>query len=498
MVQIKVEKARIDQKQTPLLVIGVYENQNDFSYLSGINSALYSTIKEMILNKEFNANLGMSLVLSTMDKAPTKKITLIGLGKKERFSNETARIVSAKAAIKVKEMGISEFSLILLSNIDEGLIEAICEGVGLSLYSFNRYKTNDSKNELTVNQATILINTDMPNIQSIVDRTSLMVEAVNFARDLSNLPPNDCSPSQLATIAVSVATEYGLKHRIIERYEMESMGLNGIVSVGKGSHFPPKLIILEYHGSTDNRKPYLLVGKGVTFDTGGISLKDSDKMDEMKFDKSGGCNIIAIMKAVASLKLAINVIGLIPSVENMPSSTSYRPGDIIKMYNGKTVEVLNTDAEGRLILADALAFGISSFNPKAVVDLATLTGACIIALGTNVAAVIGRNKKFIEELSNVSEATGEKLWELPLYEEFYEQIKSSVADIKNVGGRPGGAITAAAFLSNFTNGLPWIHIDIAGTAWTQEGTYERGYNPKGATGFGIRTLVKLLIEDKIN
>ena len=498
MVQIKVEKARIDQKQTPLLVIGVYENQNDFSYLSGINSALYSTIKEMILNKEFNANLGMSLVLSTMDKAPMKKITLIGLGKKERFSNETARIVSAKAAIKVKEMGISEFSLILLSNIDEGLIEAICEGVGLSLYSFNRYKTNDSKNELTVNQATILINTDMPNIQSIVDRTSLMVEAVNFARDLSNLPPNDCSPSQLATIAVSVATEYGLKHRIIERYEMESMGLNGIVSVGKGSHFPPKLIILEYHGSTDNRKPYLLVGKGVTFDTGGISLKDSDKMDEMKFDKSGGCNIIAIMKAVASLKLAINVIGLIPSVENMPSSTSYRPGDIIKMYNGKTVEVLNTDAEGRLILADALAFGISSFNPKAVVDLATLTGACIIALGTNVAAVIGRNKKFIEDLSNVSETTGEKLWELPLYEEFYEQIKSSVADIKNVGGRPGGAITAAAFLSNFTNGLPWIHIDIAGTAWTQEGTYERGYNPKGATGFGIRTLVKLLIEDKIN
>ena len=498
MVQIKVEKARIDQKQTPLLVIGVYENQNDFSYLSGINSALYSTIKEMILNKEFNANLGMSLVLSTMDKAPMKKITLIGLGKKERFSNETARIVSAKAAIKVKEMGISEFSLILLSNIDEGLIEAICEGVGLSLYSFNRYKTNDSKNELTVNQATILINVDMPNIQSIVDRTSLIVEAVNFARDLSNLPPNDCSPSQLATIAVSVATEYGLKHRIIERYEMESMGLNGIVSVGKGSHFPPKLIILEYHGSTDNRKPYLLVGKGVTFDTGGISLKDSDKMDEMKFDKSGGCNIIAIMKAVASLKLTINVIGLIPSVENMPSSASYRPGDIIKMYNGKTVEVLNTDAEGRLILADALAFGISSFNPKAVVDLATLTGACIIALGTNVAAVIGRNKKFIEELSNVSETTGEKLWELPLYEEFYEQIKSSVADIKNVGGRPGGAITAAAFLSNFTNGLPWIHIDIAGTAWTQEGTYERGYNPKGATGFGIRTLVKLLIEDKIN
>jgi leucyl aminopeptidase len=497
MVQIIVEKARIDQKQTPLLVVGVYENENNFLYSNGIESILYRTIKEIISNKEFKANLGTSLVLPTMDKGPMKKIMLLGLGKKDKFNNEIARIVSAKAAVKVREMGISEFSILLFSNLDDGLIEAISEGVGLSLYSFNRYKTNDNKDELKINRVTILINAEMTSIQSIVDKTSLLVEAVNFARDLSNLPPNDCSPSQLANIALSIATEYGLKSRIVERYEMESMGLNGIVSVGKGSQYPPKLIILEYHGSNDDKRPYLLVGKGVTFDTGGISLKDSDKMDEMKFDKSGGCDVIAVMKAVASLKLPINVIGLIPSVENMPSSTSYRPGDIIKMYNGKTVEVLNTDAEGRLILADALAFGISTYNPKAVIDLATLTGACIIALGTNVAAVIGTNKKFIEELHNISERTGEKFWELPLYEEFSEQIKSYVADIKNIGGRPGGAITAASFLSNFTNGLPWMHIDIAGTAWTQEGTYERSYNPKGATGFGIRTLVKLLMEDKI-
>jgi leucyl aminopeptidase len=497
MVQIIVEKARIDQKQTPLLVVGVYENENNFLYSNGIESILYRTIKEIISNKEFKANLGTSLVLPTMDKGPMKKIMLLGLGKKDKFNNEIARIVSAKAAVKVREMGISEFSILLFSNLDEGLIEAISEGVGLSLYSFNRYKTNDNKDELKINRVTILINAEMTSIQSIVDKTSLLVEAVNFARDLSNLPPNDCSPSQLANIALSIATEYGLKSRIVERYEMESMGLNGIVSVGKGSQYPPKLIILEYHGSNDDKRPYLLVGKGVTFDTGGISLKDSDKMDEMKFDKSGGCDVIAVMKAVASLKLPINVIGLIPSVENMPSSTSYRPGDIIKMYNGKTVEVLNTDAEGRLILADALAFGISTYNPKAVIDLATLTGACIIALGTNVAAVIGTNKKLIDELHNISERTGEKFWELPLYEEFSEQIKSYVADIKNIGGRPGGAITAASFLSNFTNGLPWMHIDIAGTAWTQEGTYERSYNPKGATGFGIRTLVKLLMEDKI-
>lgn len=497
MVQIKVEQTTIDQNQTPLLVVGLYENDNDHLNSKELDPILHSTIREIISNKEFKAVVGARLIIPTMGKGPMKKIMLMGLGKKEKFNNEIARIVSAKAAVKVREMEISEFSILPYSNLDEGLIEAISEGIALSLYSFNRYKTNDSGEESKVKQVTILINTDKNKIQPIIDRTGLLVNAVNLARDLSNLPPNDCSPSQLASIAVSVGTEYGLKTRIVERYEMESLGLNGIVSVGKGSQNPPKLIILEYHGSTDDRKPYLLVGKGVTFDTGGISLKDHDKMDEMKFDKSGGCNVVAIMKAVASLKLPINVVGIIPSVENMPSSTSYRPGDIIKMYNGKTVEVLNTDAEGRLILADALSFGITSYNPKAVIDLATLTGACIIALGTNVAAVIGTNKKFIDELHQVSDRTGEKIWELPLYEEFNEQIKSSIADIKNIGGRPGGAITAAAFLSNFTHGIPWIHIDIAGTAWTQEGTFERSYNPKGATGFGIRTLVKLLMEDSI-
>jgi leucyl aminopeptidase len=497
MVQIKVEQATIDQNQTPLLVVGLYENENDHLNLQELDPILYHTIKEIISNKEFKAVVGARLIIPTMGKGPMKKIMLMGLGKKEKFNNEIARIVSAKAAVKVREMEISEFSILPYSSLDEGLIEAISEGIALSLYSFNRYKTNDGGDESKVKLVTILINADKNKIQPIIDRTGLLVDAVNLARDLSNLPPNDCSPSQLASIAVSVGTEYGLKTRIVERYEMESLGLNGIVSVGKGSQNPPKLIILEYHGSTDDRRPYLLVGKGVTFDTGGISLKDHDKMDEMKFDKSGGCNVVAIMKAVASLKLPINVVGIIPSVENMPSSTSYRPGDIIKMYNGKTVEVLNTDAEGRIILADAIAFGIASYNPKAVIDLATLTGACIIALGTNVAAVIGTNKKFIDELQQVSDRTGEKIWELPLYEEFNEQIKSSIADIKNIGGRPGGAITAAAFLSNFTSGIPWIHIDIAGTAWTQEGTFERSYNPKGATGFGIRTLVKLLMEDSI-
>ena len=329
-------------------------------------------------------------------------------------------------------------------------------------------------------------------MQSVLDKSSQIVEAVNFSRDLCNLPPNECPPAELARVAMALANEYNLKIRVIERYEMESLGLNGIVSVGKGSNNQSKLIIVEYQGASDNQKPYLLVGKAVTFDTGGISLKPGDKMDEMKFDKCGGWSVLAVIKAAASLRLPLNVVALIPSVENMPSGSSYRPGDIIKMYNGKTVEVANTDAEGRIILADSLAFGVKTYDPKAVIDMATLTGAAIIALGANVAAAIGNNTSLMDKLNKASEKTGEKLWELPLYEEFHDQIKSHVADIRNLGGRQGGAITAAAFLANFVGDRPWVHLDIAGTAWTQDGTYEKSYNPKGATGYGVRTLIRLL------
>jgi leucyl aminopeptidase len=274
------------------------------------------------------------------------------------------------------------------------------------------------------------------------------------------------------------------------------MGMNGIISVGKGSENESKVILVNYNNSKTNEKPILLVGKAVTFDTGGISIKPSDRMDEMKFDKSGGCTVLGIMKALGNLALPINVVAIIPAVENMPSGSSYRPGDIIRMYNGKTVEVLNTDAEGRMILADALAFGISKYSPKYVIDFATLTGACIIALGTNVAGIIGNNDKLIHGLISASRVTGEKIWQLPLFEEFFDLIKSNVASMKNIGGRTGGTITAAAFLSNFVDTVPWAHFDIAGTAWTQDGTAEKSYNPKGATGFGIRLLLNYLENNK--
>lgn len=494
MVGVIVQEAKIDQMQTALLVIGVFENERDFSKSKGLNSTITAAIIELIENKEFKRSFGSNIIFHMMGKGLIKKIMLIGLGTREKFTDEEARIIAGKAALKAKELGVEEFCILPFMDVDEALIEAISEGVLLSLYSFNRYKTSGKEATTIPAQATIVVNSDSAKFQAVVDKVNLITQAVNYARDLSNLPPNECPPSQIASLALALDGEYGIKTRILERYEMESIGLNGIVSVGKGSNNPPKLVILEYYGNADHQKPYLLVGKAVTFDTGGISLKPGDKMDEMKFDKCGGCSVLGILKAIASLGLPVNVIGIIPSVENMPSSTSYRPGDIIRMYNGKTVEILNTDAEGRIILADAMAYGVAIYNPQAIIDLATLTGACVIALGANVAAVIGTSKYLAERLSKISEKTGERIWDLPLHDEYHEQIKSTVADLKNIGGRPGGAITAAAFLSNFTNDIPWVHLDIAGTAWTQEGTFERSYNPKGATGFGIRTMVKFLME----
>jgi leucyl aminopeptidase len=496
VVQVKVEKARIDQKQTSLLVIGVFEGDQDFPHSKDLDPSVSSSIRETLENKEFRGIFGSSIVVYTLGKGSMKKIILLGLGKREKFTSESARICAGKATRKAQELGIKEFSMLQFSNLDDGLVEAMTEGIALALYSFDKYK--EAKEPASkIEEVTILINSDSLRFQSVVEKANILVEAVNFARDIGNLPPNDCPPAHLASIAVSLAQDYGIKARIMERYELENMGMGGIVAVGKGSNNPPKLIVLEYTGANDaQQKPYLLVGKAVTFDTGGISIKPSEKMDEMKFDKCGGCTVLAIIRAIASMKLAVNVVGIVPSVENMPSATSYRPGDIIRMYNGKSVEVLNTDAEGRMILADAIAYGIATYGPKAVIDLATLTGAAIIALGANVAALIGNNKQLVDRLRKLSDKMGEKMWELPLYDEYHEQIRSHYADIKNIGGRPGGAITAAAFLSNFVNDVPWVHIDIAGTAWTQEGTHEKSYNHRGATGFGVRTLVKLLMEDE--
>lgn len=488
MVLIEAEND-ISSLNTQLLVNYVFTDEVSSLSISEITPDFDPIIREITESNEFRAKDGTISIVHNNVGSGIKRALLLGMGDKKNLDPEKTRNLTGKVVNKAKELGISEFVLIPFKNMDKEHLSAMVEGIKLSDYSFNNYKRDEDRNDL--NQVRILIRNDMKNSQKIIQHSVVVSDAVIFTRDISNLPPNDCSPEVLATLSKKLSENQKVKVRVIEKEEMKSYGFEGILAVGKGSASSPKLIVLEYSGSTKNR-PIVIVGKAVTFDTGGISIKPSEKMEEMKFDKCGGCNVLGIMKAVSDLGLDTNVIGIIPAVENMPSGTSYRPGDIIKMYNRKTVEVLNTDAEGRIILGDALSFAVKTFAPKAIIDMATLTGAAIIALGTNVAALVGNEDDLVTKILEYSNQTGETIWQLPLFEEYKEQLKSSNADMKNIGGRSAGAITAAAFLSNFVEDTPWVHLDIAGTAWTQEGTKEKSYNPKGATGFGIRTIVKYI------
>ena len=488
MVTIEAEN-NISSLNTQLLVNYVFTDEVSSLSISEINPDFDPIIGEITESNEFRAKDGTISIVHNNVGSDIKRALLLGMGDKKNLDPEKTRNLTGKVVNKAKELGISEFVLIPFKNMDKEHLSAMVEGIKLSDYSFNNYKRDEDRNNL--NQVRILIRNDMKNSLKIIQHSVVVSDAVIFTRDISNLPPNDCSPKDLATLSKKLSENQKVKVRVIEKEEMKSYGFEGILAVGKGSASSPKLIVLEYSGSTKKR-PIVIVGKAVTFDTGGVSIKPSEKMEEMKFDKCGGCNVLGIMKAVSDLGLDTSVIGIIPAVENMPSGTSYRPGDIIKMYNGKTVEVLNTDAEGRIILGDALSFAVKTFAPKAIIDMATLTGAAIIALGTNVAALVGNDDDLVTKILEYSNQTGEKIWQLPLFEEYKEQLKSSNADMKNIGGRSAGAITAAAFLSNFVEDTPWVHLDIAGTAWTQEGTKEKSYNPKGATGFGIRTIVKYI------
>ena len=482
--------------KTQLLVNYVFTNDVSSLSISKVTPDFDPIIREIIQSGEFVAKDGTMCIIHNKAGSDIKRVLLLGMGKRENLDTDKIRNFTGKVVNKAKELAISEFVLDPFEDMDEDHLSGIVEGIKLSDYSFTNYKKDEEKFEL--NQVRILVRGDLTNNQKVIKRSSILSDAVILTRNISNLPPNDCSPKDLATFAEKLSANKKTKVRVIEEHELETNRFGGILAVGKGSTNSPKLIVIEYSGSAKDDKPIVIVGKAVTFDTGGISIKPSDKMEEMKFDKCGGCNVIGIMKAVSDLDLDKNVIGLIPAVENMPSGSSYRPGDIIKMYNSKTVEVLNTDAEGRIILGDALAFALKRFSPRIIIDMATLTGAAIIALGSNVAALVGNNTELVTKILEYSNKTGEKIWQLPLFEDHKEQLKSSNADIKNIGGRAAGAITAAAFLSHFVDDTPWVHLDIAGTAWNQDGTREKTYNPKGATGFGIRTIVKYIASNNVH
>ncbi|MBM2819964.1 MAG: leucyl aminopeptidase [Nitrosarchaeum sp.] len=488
--KIRIENPNNSKKKTTMLCGFVLEDSDKVLGLENIDSKITPSIKQSI--NDMGGGFGKILVIPTIGRTASQRILLAGLGKKENFTNDTIRFVSGKIAQKARELKLKEFSIIAPpSSLIEPIssVSQIVEGCKMSLYKFEKYK---SKKENNIPDLTILVSKS-EKISKAIKIADIVSDGAIYTKSIANLPPNECIPATLANFARIISKKNNMKCNIISKNELKKKGFGGITAVGQGSKNEPKLIVLEYNHGSRNEKPIVLVGKAVTFDTGGISLKPGEKMDEMKFDKCGGCTVIGIMKAVSELKLPINVVGIIPSVENMPGGESYRPGDIIKLYSGKTAEILNTDAEGRIILADALSYGEKQYSPKAIIDFATLTGACIIALGTNIAGMVSNNDKLTQKIMESSKRTTEEIWELPLNGDYMDMVKSDVADMKNVGiGRAAGTITAAAFLRNAIENTPWIHIDIAGVAWTQVATKEKPYNPKGATGFGVRLILDYL------
>ena len=488
--KIRVSQSNPLTIKTDMLCGFILENQNNILGIENVNKSISTAISQSIV--DIKGKFGKIAIIPNLGKNQPKRILIIGAGKKEKITNDTFRFLAGKIAQKARELGLNEFAVICppdkISKSEDSL-QQIIEGTKLSLYEFDEFK---SKKENKCPNLTLIAPKSTSNTKAI-KIAEIVSNAVNFTKSLANLPPNECPPKKLSETAKKLSSKNKLKCKIIEKKELKNKGFGGITAVGQGSKNEPQLIILEHNNGKPNEKPIVIVGKAVTFDTGGISLKPGEKMDEMKFDKCGGCNVFGIMKAVAELKLPINVVGIIPSVENMPGGESYRPGDIIKLYSGKTAEILNTDAEGRLILADAISYGEKHYSPKTIIDFATLTGACIISLGNNVAGLVSDNDSLVNKIISSSNKTAEEVWRLPLNDDYMDMIKSDVADMKNIGiGRAAGTITAAAFLKNAVERTPWVHFDIAGVAWKQQATKEKPYNSKGATGFGVRLVLDYL------
>ena len=410
-------------------------------------------------------------------------VVLMGLGNKEKYDIEIFRRAYSEALTYAKTLKVYEISIFPPCVKDENEIFEIPYISELTLYDYSEFKSDFEKP--TIRKIKIVTK---ENIKYETKLSVLLADATNFTRNIGNLPPSFGTPSFIEKIDRNIKK---VSIRVLDREDFIKMGMGGIEAVSRAAREPAKLLILEYKGS--NEKPILIVGKGITFDSGGISIKPWQNMDEMKFDKCGAATVIGIMKLVSSLNMKYHVVGITPLTENMPGGNAYKPGDILRHYNGLTSEIISTDAEGRLVLADALSYGISKFDPTHVIDFATLTGASIVALGKYKAGLFTNNDQIKNAILDASTKTWEKLWPLPLDEEYKEQIKSEIADIKNSGGNWGGSSTAAAFLSCFVDERPWAHIDFPGVAYVWGNDKRLGYLPYGSTGYGVRLIYEFLV-----
>ena len=503
--EVTVTQGKAETATGEVLVLGHFEDDATLKgETAAVDKALGGALRALVSCKEFEGKHQQIAVLHTQGKIPAKRVLLIGLGKKKDARKDTVRQALGCVAKRVRQIGPDSFVAPLLGQGIGGvtpleLAQAMTEGALLGLYQFTEYRTDQNGNGKRVSSMTVIEprKDRLAKLTEGVRRGRAGAEAASFVRDLCNHPSNVMTPSRVAAEATAIGKERGIKVKILEQKDVEQLGMGAFLGVARGSHEPPKFIVLEYRGGGRSggdgkaAKPIVLVGKTITFDTGGISLKPAENMEQMKADMTGGAEVLATVRAAARLQLPLHVIGILPATENMPGGRAIKPGDILKTLSGKTVEVQNTDAEGRLILADGLAYACR-LKPAAVVDIATLTGACVVALGQFAIGMFGNQEGLKNKIRDAGLRAGERVWEMPLWEEYFEQLKSDVADMRNIGGRGGGMITAALFLSKFvSDGVPWVHLDIASTDWSER---ERAYIPKGPTGIGTRLLLQFLID----
>ncbi|NQV16874.1 leucyl aminopeptidase [bacterium] len=440
-------------------------------------------------NGEFKAKTNQTIVLYTPKCTTAKRYIVVGLGESKKYTSDMLRQAAASGAKQILNLKIGRFAIEFMGEDELGVedAQALAEGLVMGSYQFLNYKKSEDE-YAGIESAIVLSKSDIS--RALAYGMSISAGVV-LARDLGNHPSNVATPTFLADTAESIAKTGGMKVTIYNREDFEKLGLGGIQGVAQGSDVPPKFIILEYSGGGKGAKTLGLVGKGLTFDSGGISIKPSAGMDEMKFDMLGGAAVLGIMSIVAKIKPKLNIIAVVPSTENMNGGEAYKPGDILTAYNGKTIEILNTDAEGRLILADGLAYISQNFELDGLVNFATLTGAVVVALGHRYSGMMTNDQDFGNQLIAYGEKSQDRVWQMPLDDEYAEDIKSKIADVKNTGNaREAGTIAAGAFLREFVKeGTPWCHVDIAGSGWLKKG---RSYLPEGPTGAGVRLIMELI------
>ena len=485
-----------EKAKSGCLVLAVFAGSNSTGALTHAaqlaDRAAKGALRRVLAQGDLAGKTGSTLLLQKIPGLAAERVLLVSLGERGEFGVSAFRDAIRGVATALKGIGARDAALYVADLVVRGrglpwTVRNAALGLREAFYRFDQLKTQKKPSAPALAAVTLAIAGAPVTLQAqaALKEAVATADGADLARTLGNLPPNVCTPTYLADEAKKLARQFGLGIEVLERREMEKLGMGALLAVTRGSHQPPKLIVLRYAGAGKKKRPLVLVGKGITFDTGGISLKPAPEMDEMKYDMSGAGSVLGTIRALAGMRAPVNVIGVVPTCENMPGGAGSRPGDVVTTLSGQTVEILNTDAEGRLILCDALSYA-ERFDPEAVVDIATLTGACVIALGHVATGLFANDQKLADEIRAAGEDAWDRVWQMPLWEDYQEQLRSNFADMANIGGRPAGSITAACYLARFTRKLRWAHLDIAGTAW-------RSGREKGSTGRPVPLLVRLAL-----